>query len=114
MELTINGKEYELNFGLGFIREMDKLHEQQMQGISFGIGLEMMTAQLEMGRPTILLDIIKAGTAHLKRKPTAKEVEQYLEEKALDGELENLFKELKEATAQAPFLKQALKQTATK
>lgn len=109
MNLTINGKEYELKFGLKFIRSMDKLHEQTVEGIAFGLGLEIMTMQLEMNRATILVDIIRAATSHGKQ-PTVNDIEDYLEDLALKDELNALFDEFKEATGNAPFLKQALNQ----
>lgn len=114
MELNINGKNYELSFGIKFIREMDKIHEQDLKGIKMGIGLEMMEAQLSMGRPTALFDVIKCATSHLKSKPSNDDIEAFLEEKAINGELESLFEEVGEATKQAPFLKQALEQNQDK
>src|SRR5699024_12709252 len=108
MELNINGKNYKLSFGIKFIKEMDKIHGQDQKGIKMGIGLEMMEAQLSMGRPTALFDVIKCSTSHLKSNPTNDDNEAFLEEKAINGKLATLFEEVGEATKQAPFLKQAL------
>ena len=37
--LKINGKEYDLHFGIDFIREMDKRYEVNGNGVSFGMGI---------------------------------------------------------------------------
>ena len=114
MELEIGKKTYELQFGLSFINEMDNLYTQNMNGIDFGMGLEMMQAQIEMKRPTVLLNVIKAGTSHLNSKPSNKAIEEFLEGRAINDELGELFDEVKKAAEQAPFLKQALQQTKPK
>lgn len=105
MNLNIGNKEYELKFGLKFINTMDKLYTQEMSGIKFGMGVEMMTTYLEMNNPTVLANIVKAGTSHLNSKPSNNEIEEFIEEKANNDELDKFFKEVKEATEQSPFLK---------
>lgn len=111
MELKIGGKEYELRFGIKFINELDNTYKQNMDGAEFGMGIEMLNAYLEMGRPTALYNAILAGTAHLKSKPSRNKVEEYLEELAMqeDEAYEQLFDQMKEEIEQAPFLKRALK-----
>lgn len=109
MELKIGEKNYELRFGLSFIREMDMLYTQSMSGVSFGMGLEMMDTYLELRRPTALANVIKAGTSHLNTKPSNDDIEEYLADIFVKEEQEKLFKEVEVATEQAPFLKQTIK-----
>lgn len=109
MNLTIEGKEYQLEFGLGFIRELDKSYTIKADGMEFGMGVESAVSYLAMENPTVLFEIIKAGTNHLKSKPSNADIELFLVEHAEKGTLEKLFKDVQEAMAEAPFLKLKIK-----
>lgn len=109
MNLEIGGKNYELRFGLSFINEIDNLYTQSMNGIEFGMGIEMMSSYLGLRRPTALNNVIKAGVSHLNSKPSNADIEAYLEGVFEAGKHEELFKEIEVATEQAPFLKQTIK-----
>lgn len=111
MELTINDKNYELKFGLSFINTIDNIYTQKMNGVEFGMGLEMLNTYLGLGRPTALFNLIKAGTSHLDSKPSNADIESYLEDLAeKDGEkYEKMFDEVNEAMKQAPFLRLTMK-----
>src|SRR5690625_4351127 len=110
MELDINGKKYELRYGLRSINALDNLYTQDMNGVEFGMGMEMLNAYLDLGRTTALLNAIKGGTSHLKSKPSNDDIENFLEDIAMSDEdkYEKLFDQLKEEIEQAPFLKRAL------
>lgn len=110
MELTIGKKEYQLKFGLSFINAIDNIYTQDMNGLDFGVGLEMLNTYMGLGRPTALMNAIKAGTSHMGSKPSNADIEAYLEELASsdDGRYESLFKNLTETMEQAPFLKRTL------
>src|SRR5699024_6811969 len=109
MELKIGEKNYELRFGLSFIREMDMLYTQSMSGVSLGIGLQMMDIYLEIRLVTALANVIKAGISHLNTKPSNDDIEEYLADIFVKEEQEKLFKEVEVATEQAPFLKPTIK-----
>lgn len=109
MEIKIKDKTYELKFGLSFINEIDNLYTQEMSGVKFGMGLEMMSTYLGLKRPTALQNVIKAGLSHLDSKPSNNAIEGYLEEIYIAEKQEKLFKEVGVATEQAPFLKQTMK-----
>jgi|SRR5690625_239594 len=111
MELTINGKDYELRFGIKAINTLDNLNKQSIEGLEFGVGVEMTNTKLSMGRPQGLVEAIKAGTSHLKSKPSTTDIEEYVEELA-ESDFEaydKLFNEIKEAMEQSPFLKKIMK-----
>ena len=109
MELEIGAKQYELRFGLSFINEIDTIYTQDIDGFQFGTGLEMMQTYLGLRRPTVLYNIIKAGTSHLNSKPSNNEIEKFLEDIFISGEQEGFFERVEEAAKQAPFLSQAMK-----
>jgi|SRR5690625_4698351 len=106
MVVEIAGKKYELNFGLGFIAELDKMYTIEESGLKFGVGIDMLIAYLKMRNPVVLKNVIKAGTAHLIQKPSNKDIESYLEELASNDKLEEFFKEIESNIKIAPFLKQ--------
>lgn len=108
MELEIGKKTYELRFGLSFINAIDNIYTQSMSGVQFGMGLEMMSTYLGLKRPTVIFNVIKAGTSHLNSKPSNDAIERYLESVFISEKQEDLFKEIEVATEQAPFLKQTL------
>lgn len=110
MKLKINDQEYELHFGLKFINTLDNIYTQEISGVKFGMGVEMMNTYLAMKHPQALLNVIKAGTSHLNSKPTEKDIENHLEKLAVEDKLNDLFDEVQETAKQAPFLKHKMKQ----
>lgn len=109
MDLTINGKEYHLQFGLKFIRELDKTYTQKADGMEFGLGIETAIPYLKMENPVVLYELIKAGTSHLKSKPSNDDIENELLKFAEEGKLEKLFKDIEKAMEDSAFLKQKMK-----
>lgn len=102
MQLTINGADYELNFGLRFCREISKDKQQSNRGIDLRIGIENAVTNLYTGDVLILPDLVKAATSHHKKKPSDKDIEDFLDTyDDLGGLCED-------------FLSQLLKQSATK
>ncbi|MDE8691637.1 tail assembly chaperone, partial [Faecalibacterium sp. DFI.5.82] len=63
MILNIGGREYTLRFGIGFLREMNKLHSVEMEGMKTGYGaMTMFNAGKALNDPLAFIDLIKAGT----------------------------------------------------
>jgi len=81
MTLTINKKEYTLRFGLDFVAYLDKKYYVTESGFQLGQGLTYVVAQIELGNPLILLDLIAAGTV-TGTKPKADDVKNYIETEA--------------------------------
>lgn len=79
MQLTINGTDYELNFGLRFCREISKDKQQSKYGVDLRIGIENAVTNLYTGDVLILPDLVKAATSHLKKKPSDKDIEDFLD-----------------------------------
>lgn len=102
MNLIINDTDYELNFGLKFCKEISKDKQQSSHGIDLRIGIENAVTNLYTGDILILPDLIKAATIHLKKKPSDKEIEEFLDEYEDLGRLCE------------DFLSQLLEQSATK
>lgn len=108
MELNIGNKDYTLEFGLEFIATLDQVYKQKSEGMEFGLGIETAVPYIKMENPTVLVSLIKAGTAHLTSKPSNTAIKEFLVDLATDSDesaLENLFTEFEEHMKVAPFLK---------
>lgn len=109
MDFTINGKEYQLQFGLKFIRTLDQAYTQKADGMEFGLGVETAIPYLKMENPTVLYELIKAATSHLKSKPSNDDIENELEKRAMEGKLDKLYPEFEKAMEESAFLKSKMK-----
>lgn len=102
MVIIINNVECELNFGIGFVRELDKRYFVQNQaGARFGTGLDTRVPMLLTGDAVTLAEFIYLGTGRMeKQRPSMQEVDDYV-----DGtdDIEGLFgmvvEELKKSNA---------------
>lgn len=99
MILTINGQEYELKFGFAFIKKINQLMGlKDSDGTEMGNGLQRISFMLAQEEPEAVATVILAATDHLKKRPTGKEVEAFLEEYE---DFEGLLKEIDEALSSA-------------
>lgn len=115
MNLNINGKDYELHFGLDFIAALDRKYVVSQSGFQIGQGLTMVTSYIEMGNPTILTDLIQAATITEKSKPTVPEIKQFLEHDVQDLEgLMNDFLSALETNAMTGLMMKKMKKATEK
>lgn len=101
-QIEINGKKYDLHFGLDFIREMDKRYEVNGGGVSFGMGINSAVVYLKDNNPVILEDIILAATHTAKTIPSVADIEKWLEEQE---DLDKVFDDFLSALKTAPLTK---------
>lgn len=102
MTLKINGKECRLNFGVGFIRELDnKYFIQSKTGARFGSGLETKVPMLLSGDAVALAEFIHLGTARMEKdRPSLQEVDDYIDSTDdIEGLFEKVVEELKKSNA---------------
>ena len=105
MLITINDKNYELYFGLDFISYLDKKYHVVQNGFQLGQGLTYVVAQMELGNPLILLDLIIAGTL-TGDKPKPDDIKKYIETEA---DIEVLMNDFLSALETAPSTKFTMK-----
>lgn len=99
MILTINNQEYELKFGFAFIKKINQLMGlKDSDGAEMGNGLQRVSFMLAQEEPEAVATVIMAATDHLKKRPTGKEIESFLEEYA---DFEGLLKEIDESLSNA-------------
>ena len=108
MTISINGKDYEIYFGMGFVRALDeKYFITGNNGIKFGTGLETRIPFLLTKDPTVLAEFLYLGTCASEKRPTLKEVDGYLDEVE---DIDALFEEVLEALKKQNATKNAVKQ----
>lgn len=108
-QIEINGKTYDLHFGIDFIREMDKRHEVSGNGVKFGMGIQSAVVYLQDFNPVIIADIILSATHTLKSIPSLADIETWIEEQGDD--LEKVFDDFLSALKTAPMTKLKVKKT---
>lgn len=107
MEFMINGKERELRFGIGFIRKLDEAYTVEMNGIPFGMGLTMASAQLAQYNPTALSEVIRSA---VKGNVSLRDVDGAIEDYAMEhGGLGELFEQVVEEVGKSPVAKDTMK-----
>jgi tRNA U34 5-methylaminomethyl-2-thiouridine-forming methyltransferase MnmC len=106
MKFTIAGKEYDLKFGLKFIRELDKIYTVNYEGLEFGMGVNMAYMNLQQFNPTALAEVIKAAVSHESSPPKMKQIEEAVEEYAEENDgLEQLFEDVLEELGKSKVTK---------
>lgn len=90
-KIKINGKEYELYFGLAFIRELDKRCELRGEGVKAGFGVGQTYIDLNNMNPVALANCIQAATITGPEAISDEEVEGLIDELFAKGELEELY-----------------------
>lgn len=87
-ELTINEKEYQLNFGFGFIRDIDPSITRKIDGVTGKVeqlGLQYAVAGIIDGNVEDLVNVLYYGNKHADgEKVSRKDIEKYLESSETD------------------------------
>ena len=108
MKLQIGKHNYDLHFGIKFIRTMDKRHGitfKQLPGMSFGMGLAPALQGLAVNDPAALADIISAAASP---RVGQDEVDDYLDslnDKDYDALFKRVSQELEDSKRVNSFIK---------
>lgn len=109
MIVTIGGREYTLNFGLGFLRAINAMQSVKMDGVATGYGaMNLIHVGYRMNDPLAFIDVIKAATDHLPQKPSNVDLELYLEELIGAGKFKETFDQLFEELKKSQVLNLAM------
>lgn len=107
MQITIGKVNYDLTFGVAFVREVDKELGVKRDGVSFGLGLTIALPGLQSYDPSVLSDILHCATVTGKKRPSRADVDGYLDDPETD--VETLFVEVLREIQGANATKAALK-----
>lgn len=101
MIINIKDKEYEVRFGVGFVRSLDaKYFTKGVGGAVFGMGLQVCVPKILTGDATALADLLYEGMAHLKSRPSIKDIDAYIDEiEDIDALFDEVLDELKKQNA---------------
>lgn len=110
MQVKINGKDYELNFGIRWVLLMNQKHNIAQNGLSQGMGINQAVASLSQYDPIGLSEIILNATWINKERPTSADIDHYLETDADIKKLcDSILKEIETANATKAQVKNVLK-----
>jgi len=105
MTIEINGKEYELYFGLDFIDGLNQLYGFESNGVKMQLGgLKMLEAAMSMKDIVAIRKIIKAATETLKSKPSNRDIDKYIETRVIEEGLDKIYAEFETEIKKQPFL----------
>lgn len=110
MQVKINGKDYELNFGIRWVLLMNQKHNITQNGLNQGMGINQAVASLSQYDPIGLSEILLNATWINKERPTSADIDHYLETDADIKKLcDSILKEIETANATKAQVKNILK-----
>lgn len=110
MQIKINGKDYELNFGIRWVLLMNQKHNITQNGLSQGMGINQAVASLKQYDPVGLSEILLNATWINKERPTSADIDHYLDTDADIKKLcDSILKEIEVANATKAQVKNVLK-----
>lgn len=91
MELTINGQVYQFNFGMGFLREANKLVSSSVEGtnVKKDIGARYMIARVIDGEADALVDLLDVANKGQNPRVTKVALDAYIDDP--DTDIDRLF-----------------------
>ena len=87
MELTINGTVYEFNFGMGFLREINKRVQTPvdgLKGVDKNIGLQFTVASIIDGDVEALVDALDIANKGMNPRLTRQALDAYIDDANTD------------------------------
>lgn len=110
MQIKIDGKAYDLNFGIRWVLLMNQNHNISGNGLSQGMGINQAVASLSQYDPIGLSEILLNATWINKERPTSADIDHYLETDADIKKLcDRVLKEIETANATKAQVKNVLK-----
>lgn len=91
-ELTINGNVYRFNFGIGFVREINKKRTRTIEGQTQECGLQFAVASLIDEDPVELVNILDMANKGENPRVTRALLDSYIDDEATD--IDALFKDV--------------------
>lgn len=113
LELTINGTVFEFNFGMGFMREINKKVSTPVDGlkdVNKNIGLQYTVASVIDGDVEALVDLLDAANKGHSPRVTRALLDAYIDDEStdIDGLFESVIDFLKSANATKKTMAQLL------
>lgn len=110
MQIKINGKNYDLNFGIRWVLLMNQKHNVVLNGLSQGMGINQAVVALKQYDPVGLSEILLNATWINKDRPTSADIDHFLDTDADIKKLcDSILKEIEVANATKAQVKNVLK-----
>lgn len=93
MKITLNGTEYPLNFGVGFIRALDKIYGVGIVNVEYGLGVNSVYMKMQSSDPYALFETLQAALTG-EHDLTEEEFDQWVDSLESDKVYTSFFKEL--------------------
>ena len=93
LELTIKGEVYQFNFGMGFLREINKKISAPVDGlkdVNKNIGLQYTVASVIDGDPEALVDVLEVANKGFSPRVSRNLLDSYIDDAKTD--IDDLFK----------------------
>ncbi|MDO4170311.1 MAG: tail assembly chaperone [Lachnospiraceae bacterium] len=110
-ELEINNEVYQLNFGMGFLREVDKKISTSVDGlpgVKKNIGLNYKIASLIDGDIEVLEEVLDTANKGQKPRLTKQILDDYIEDE--DTDIDELFERVLDFLKSANVTKRATRE----
>lgn len=94
-ELTIEDQVYEFNFGMGFMREINKRISREIDGVKDvkkNMGLQYAVAGIMDGDVESLVDVLDVANKGYKPRVTRALLDRYIDDENTD--IDNMFKDV--------------------
>lgn len=105
MELTINGQVYQFNFGMGFLREANKIKNEKSPDKNYG--LRYIISGIIDGDPETLVDALDIANKGQEPRITKSVLDSYIDNP--DTDIEALFEETLDFLGKANATKKLVK-----
>lgn len=95
MELTIDGQVFQFNFGIGFVREIDRKSSIKAEGVpgnQQNTGLQYAVGSLLDGDVEVLIDVLDVANKGQDPRVTKKLLDTYIDDEGTD--IDALFEEV--------------------
>lgn len=95
-ELEMNGQMIPFNFGMGFLRQINKTLKRPLDGIkdaTENVGLRYMLADIVDGSPEAMVEVLFAANNGLEPRITKQELDDFIDNP--DTDIEKLFEDVK-------------------
>ncbi|KXT74891.1 hypothetical protein STRDD10_00604 [Streptococcus sp. DD10] len=100
MELIINEKEYQVKFGVKFVRSLDELYPSVQNGLKFGFGLSTKIPELLSKNVATLADVLYVGTVGQSPRPSLSVIEDFIDNhEDIDSVFDEVLDELAKSNA---------------
>lgn len=109
MELTISGQVYQFNFGMGFLRDANKMISTSVDGIKDvkkDIGARYMIARVIDGEPDALVDLLDVANKGQNPRVTKALLDSYIDDP--DTDVDALFEDTLDFLGKANATKKSM------